>query len=102
MRLLLYNIRYGLGFGSSTHLPVPGVSYLLGAHRSNLQRITDFINSQEAAVGGLVAARLRQAAATPPPPPGGGGGGGGGGDSDLPPPNETGALTVRFGRGAER
>ena len=54
MRLLLYNIRYGLGFGSSTHLPVPGVSYLLGAHRSNLQRITDFINSQDADVVGLV------------------------------------------------
>ena len=53
MRLLLYNIRYGLGFGSSTHLPVPGVSYLLGAHRSNLQRITDFINSQDADVVGL-------------------------------------------------
>ena len=54
MRLLLYNIRYGLGFGSSMHWPVPGASYLLGGNRANLQRITNFIKSQDADIVGLV------------------------------------------------
>ena len=35
MRLLLYNIRYGLGLGSALHWPLPGVGYLLG-NRTNL------------------------------------------------------------------
>jgi endonuclease/exonuclease/phosphatase family metal-dependent hydrolase len=53
MRLLLYNIRYGLGYGPAMHLPLPGAGYLLG-NRSNLQRITDFIKSQDPDIVGLV------------------------------------------------
>jgi hypothetical protein len=53
MRLLLYNIRYGLGLGSALHWPLPGVGYLLG-NRTNLQRITDFIKSQDPDIVGLV------------------------------------------------
>jgi endonuclease/exonuclease/phosphatase family metal-dependent hydrolase len=53
MRLLLYNIRYGVGFGSSLRWPVPGMAYLTG-NRTNLQRITDFIKSQDPDVVGLV------------------------------------------------
>jgi endonuclease/exonuclease/phosphatase family metal-dependent hydrolase len=53
MRLLLYNIRYGLGLGPAMHWPVPGAAYLLG-NRTNLQRITDFIKSQDADIVGLV------------------------------------------------
>ncbi len=53
MRLLLYNIRYGLGLGAAMHWPVPGAAYLLG-NRSNLQRITDFISSQDPDIVGLV------------------------------------------------
>ena len=52
MRLLLYNIRYGLGLGSALHWPLPGMGYLLG-NRGNLQRITDFIKSQDPDVVGL-------------------------------------------------
>ena len=53
MRLLLYNIRYGLGLGSALHWPLPGVGYLIG-NRTNLQRITDFIKSQDPDVVGLI------------------------------------------------
>jgi endonuclease/exonuclease/phosphatase family metal-dependent hydrolase len=53
MRLLLYNIRYGLGLGPAMHLPIPGAGYLLG-NRGNLQRITDFIKSQDPDIVGLV------------------------------------------------
>ena len=53
MRLLLYNIRYGLGLGSALHWPLPGVGYLLG-NRGNLQRITDFIKGQDPDIVGLV------------------------------------------------
>jgi endonuclease/exonuclease/phosphatase family metal-dependent hydrolase len=53
MRLLLYNIHYGLGFGSALHWPLPGMGYLLG-NRGNLQRITDFIKAQDPDVVGLV------------------------------------------------
>ena len=53
MRLLLYNIRYGLGLGSALHWPLPGMGYLLG-NRTNLQRITDFIKSQDPDVVGLI------------------------------------------------
>ena len=45
MRLLLYNIRYGLGLGSALHWPLPGMGYLIG-NRTNLQRITDFNDGQ--------------------------------------------------------
>jgi endonuclease/exonuclease/phosphatase family metal-dependent hydrolase len=53
MRLLVYNIRYGLGVGASFHLPVPGAGYLRG-NRPNLQRITDFIQSQDPDIVGLI------------------------------------------------
>ena len=53
MRLLLYNIRYGLGLGSELHWPLPGMGYLLG-NRGNLQRITDFIKGQDPDIVGLV------------------------------------------------
>lgn len=53
MRLLLYNIRYGLGLGTAMHLPIPGAGYLLG-NRGNLQRITEFIKSQDPDIVGLV------------------------------------------------
>ena len=53
MRLLLYNIRYGLGLGSALHWPLPGMGYLLG-NRTNLQRLTDFIKSQDPDIVGLV------------------------------------------------
>ena len=53
MRLLLYNIRYGIGLGRAMHLPVPGAGYLLG-NRANLQRITDFIKAQDPDIVGLV------------------------------------------------
>jgi endonuclease/exonuclease/phosphatase family metal-dependent hydrolase len=53
MRILLYNIRYGIGFGASMSLPLPGVGYLMG-NRANLQRITDFIKNQDPDIVGLV------------------------------------------------
>src|SRR4051812_11189020 len=53
MRLLLYNIRYGLGLGAAVHWPLPGAGYLLG-NRGNLQRITDFIKAQDPDIVGLV------------------------------------------------
>lgn len=53
MRLLLYNIRYGLGLGPAMHLPLPGAGYLLG-NRGNLDRITEFIKSQDPDIVGLV------------------------------------------------
>lgn len=53
MRILLYNIRYGLGLGPELHWPLPGMGYLFG-NRHNLQRITDFIKSEDPDVVGLV------------------------------------------------
>lgn len=53
MRLLFYNIRYGLGLGSDLHWPLPGMGYLLG-NRANLQRIIDFIKNQDPDIVGLV------------------------------------------------
>jgi len=53
MRLLLYNIRYGLGLGTAMHLPIPGAGYLLG-NRGNLERIIEFIKSKDPDIVGLV------------------------------------------------
>ncbi len=53
MRLLLYNIRYGVGGGASMHMPVPGAGYLLGS-RGNLERIIEFIKSVAPDIVGLV------------------------------------------------
>ena len=54
MRLLLYNIRYGLGRGPALHWPLPGLGYLTGGNQRNLKRITDFIKDQDPDVVGLV------------------------------------------------
>jgi endonuclease/exonuclease/phosphatase family metal-dependent hydrolase len=53
MRLLVYNIRYGLGLGYALHWPFPGVGYLLG-NQGNLQRIIEFIKGQAPDVVGLI------------------------------------------------
>lgn len=53
MRLLLYNIRYGIGLGSAVHWPLPGAGYILG-NRRNLERITDFIRNQDPDLVALV------------------------------------------------
>ena len=49
MRLLLYNIRYGIGGPAA----VPGVGYVLG-NRQNLARLTSFIKEQDPDIVGLV------------------------------------------------
>jgi endonuclease/exonuclease/phosphatase family metal-dependent hydrolase len=51
--LLVYNIRYGLGFGSALHWPIPGMGYLIG-NRSNLSRIIEFIKAQDPDIVGLI------------------------------------------------
>jgi len=53
MRLLLYNIRYGVGDGSSSPLPLPGARYLF-AEAAELERITEFIGNCDPDVIGLV------------------------------------------------
>ena len=53
MRLLLYNIRYGVGNGSSSAVPLPGARYLF-AEASELSRIADFIGSMDADIVGLI------------------------------------------------
>mgnify|MGYP001826836293 FL=1 len=53
MRLLLYNIRYGVGAGASMHMPLPGAGYLLG-NQSVLPEITEFIKSTDPDIVGLI------------------------------------------------
>ncbi len=53
MRLLLYNIRYAVGLGTSVHWPIPGAGYILG-NRKNLDKITEFIRQQDPDLVGLV------------------------------------------------
>jgi len=53
MRLLLYNIRYGVGAGASMHMPLPGAGYLLG-NQSVLPDITAFIKSMDPDIVGLI------------------------------------------------
>jgi endonuclease/exonuclease/phosphatase family metal-dependent hydrolase len=53
MRLLLYNIRYGVGAGASMHMPLPGAGYLLG-NQNVLPEITDFIKSTDPDIVGLI------------------------------------------------
>ena len=53
MRLLLYNIRYGVGAGASMHMPLPGAGYILG-NQSVLPDITSFIKSTDPDIVGLV------------------------------------------------
>jgi len=53
MRLLIYNIRYGVGNGSSSAVPLPGARYLF-AEAAELERISRFIGSQNPDVVGLL------------------------------------------------
>jgi endonuclease/exonuclease/phosphatase family metal-dependent hydrolase len=53
MRLLLYNIRYGVGAGASMHMPLPGAGYILG-NQSVLPEITSFIKSTDPDIVGLI------------------------------------------------
>ena len=53
MRLLLYNIRYGVGAGASMHMPLPGAGYLLG-NQTVLPDITSFIKSTDPDIVGLI------------------------------------------------
>lgn len=52
-RFLLYNIRYAAGTGPAFNLPVPGAGYLR-SNQSNLRQITQFIQSVDPDVVGLV------------------------------------------------
>ena len=53
VRLLLYNIRYGIGSGPTMRWTLPGMGYVVG-NRPNLQRITEFIKGQDPDIVGLV------------------------------------------------
>ena len=53
MRLLVYNIRYGVGNGTASPVPLPGARYLF-AEAAELKRITDFIGSHDPDVVGLI------------------------------------------------
>lgn len=53
MRLVVWNIRYAAGYGPAFHLPVPGAGYLR-SNRRNLTRITEFIQSADPDVVGLI------------------------------------------------
>jgi endonuclease/exonuclease/phosphatase family metal-dependent hydrolase len=53
MRLLLYNIRYGVGAGASMHMPLPGAGYILG-NQSVLPDIITFIKSTDPDIVGLI------------------------------------------------
>jgi endonuclease/exonuclease/phosphatase family metal-dependent hydrolase len=53
MRLLLYNIRYGVGAGASMHMPLPGAGYILG-NQNVLPDIISFIKSVDPDIVGLI------------------------------------------------
>ena len=53
MRLLLYNIRYGVGNGTTSPVPLPGARYLF-AEAAELKRITEFIGSLNPDIVGLI------------------------------------------------
>ena len=53
MRLLLYNIRYGVGAGASMHMPLPGAGYILG-NQNVLSDIISFIKSADPDIVGLI------------------------------------------------
>ncbi len=52
-RLLLYNIRYGMGLGPGVHWPLPGVGSMADS-RGILRHITNFIKGQNPDIVGLV------------------------------------------------
>lgn len=53
LRFLLYNIRYGTGYGGRFHFPFPFAGYLRHSH-STLQQILDFLQSVQPDIMGLV------------------------------------------------
>jgi len=53
MRLMVYNIRYAVGAGAPSHVPVPGAGYLFG-NPGNLENITGFIKDERPDVVGLI------------------------------------------------
>jgi endonuclease/exonuclease/phosphatase family metal-dependent hydrolase len=53
MRLLLYNIRYGVGAGASMHMPLPGAGYILG-NKDVLPDIVSFIKTVDPDIVGLI------------------------------------------------
>ncbi|MGB5331886.1 MAG: endonuclease/exonuclease/phosphatase family protein [Woeseiaceae bacterium] len=53
MRLLLYNIRYAVGGGTSSRMALPGAGYLIG-NQSVLPEIASFIQSVDPDVVGLI------------------------------------------------
>jgi endonuclease/exonuclease/phosphatase family metal-dependent hydrolase len=53
VRLLLYNIRYAIGSGTTMRWTLPGMGYVVG-NRLNLDRITEFIKGQDPDIVGLV------------------------------------------------
>jgi endonuclease/exonuclease/phosphatase family metal-dependent hydrolase len=53
MRLILYNIRYGVGNGLASPVPLPGARYLF-AETAELQRIIEFLRGYDADVIGLI------------------------------------------------
>jgi len=53
VRLLLYNIRYGIGAGTTTRFPLPGMGYVFG-NRPNLNRIIEFLQEQAPDIVGLI------------------------------------------------
>jgi endonuclease/exonuclease/phosphatase family metal-dependent hydrolase len=53
MRLLVYNICYGIGSRESTTMPVPGARYLFGGSGA-LEDITTFIKSKDPDIVGLL------------------------------------------------
>ena len=53
MRLLLYNIRYGVGAGASMHMPLPGAGYIIG-NQNVLPDIISFIKSTDPDIVGLI------------------------------------------------
>ena len=52
MRLLVYNMRYAVGVGTSPRMPVPGAGYLFG-NRGNLDNIIEFIKGADPDIVGL-------------------------------------------------
>ncbi|MEM9173537.1 MAG: endonuclease/exonuclease/phosphatase family protein, partial [Pseudomonadota bacterium] len=53
LKLVLYNICYGIGSGLATHMPVPGAGYLLG-NQANLAKLIRFLQDQKPDIVGLV------------------------------------------------
>lgn len=53
MRLLLYNIRYGVGGGASMLMPLPGAEFVLG-NQTVLPELTRFISSVDPDIVGLI------------------------------------------------